>query len=69
MKAVAEVIGVSRSNLIERLRGPAEEATWSATTTERPARGRDQGGQLPNCRPAATGGSTPSSSGRRQQLA
>jgi hypothetical protein len=49
--------------------GPAEEATWSAITTGRPARGRDQGGQLPNCRPAATGGSTPFSSGRRQQFA
>ena len=39
MKAVAEVIGVSRSNLIERLQGPSEEATWSATTTGRRAGG------------------------------
>ena len=35
MKAVAEVIGVSRSSLIERHAGTTEEAARSATTTGR----------------------------------
>ena len=39
MKTVAEVIGVSRSNLIERLRDRPKKRTWSATTTGRRAGG------------------------------
>ena len=44
MKTVAEVIGVSRSNLVERLQQRPPEADWSAAIAGRGAGGTDQGG-------------------------
>ena len=63
MKAVAEVIGVSRSNLIERLQGrpkkrlgrpplPDDELVLTSRRSS------------PGCRPTVIGGSTPSSRDR-----
>src|SRR5262249_60139465 len=44
MKIVAEVIGVSRSNLIERIRERPKKRDWPAAAARRQTRGRDQGG-------------------------
>ena len=60
MKTVAEVIGVSRSNLIEASRA-TKETDWPAAAARRQTRGRDQG--------VATDVSTPSSSAKRWPLA
>ena len=60
MKTVAEAIGVSRSNLVERLqqRPPRRIGRPPLPDEELVA-------QSPNCRPTATGAFTPSSSVRR----
>ena len=68
MKTVAVVIGVSRSNLIERLRerpkkrmaGPRCQTTNSWQRSRRSS---------PRCRPTATDESMPSSSAERWPLA
>ena len=39
MKTVAEVSGVSRSNLIDRMR--ERQTDWPAAAARRPSRGRD----------------------------
>ena len=64
MKTVAEVIGVSRSNLADRLQERCKKRIG------RPPRPDDElvskiKASSPSCRPTAIGGSTPFSSGRR----
>ena len=64
MKTVAEVIGVSRSNLIERMRSDRRNglAGRRCQTTNSWQRSRRSS---PSCQPTATDVSTPSSSAKR----
>ena len=64
MKTVAEVIGVSRSNLVERLqqRLPRRIGRPPLPDEELVAQIK---AAIANCRPTATGAFTPSSSARR----
>src|SRR5262249_54032173 len=66
MKTVAEVIGVSRSNLIERMRERAKKRIGRPPLPDDRRRLRRSS---PSCRPTATGVSTPSSSAKRWPLA
>jgi hypothetical protein len=64
MKTVAEVIGVSRSNLIERMRERAKKRIGRPPLPDDKLVARSRRSS-PSCQPTATGVSTPSSSAKR----
>ena len=68
MKSVAEVIGVSRSNLVERMDERAKKRIGRPPLPDDKLVAEIKA-VSPSCQPTATGVSTPSSSAKRWPLA